>query len=113
MQRGSISHTYLFLCNNLSTKKPEPCVNHITRNALLQTRLVLCVFLQVSDLALTKDWEGCTMCGNNCPKAPNIYYQGKLQATASDVPLAVWPPFFLTMGWMEGELLDCLLLQDI
>lgn len=42
------------------------------------------------------------MCVNDLPKAPNIYDQGKPQATASDAALGGLAPILLDNGWTEG-----------
>lgn len=43
------------------------------------------------------------MCENNGPKAPNIYYQGKLQAIASDATLGGLAPILLDNGVDGGR----------
>lgn len=84
-------------------QKTRAWANCITGNVLLQVHLGLCIFLWVSDLALTTDWEGCTTLENNCPKAPNIYHQGKLQAAVWDAALGGLAPILLDNGVDGGR----------
>lgn len=46
------------------------------------------------------------MCENNCPKALNIYYQDKLQATASDAALGGLAPILLDNGVDGGRTVE-------